>query len=164
MGSVRLDEIKLEEYRLDELRRHQTAIAAEIGLRESSRSSDRDKHLRSWHTAIMEVWRQEFGCQQAFRQWKVGAGKRALPHLPDVEAFALHFFLEAPRAMAIHPARVLIVECVIAGMKEHKVSVTYGSFAMNLQSAGTAVDNQLPGYAKAGLLPLALRMKGSARG
>lgn len=164
MGSVALDDLNLEHYRLPELRKHQTAIAAEIALRQSTSISDRDAYLRLWHDAIMEVWATKYGCKQPYPQWRNGPGKTLAPHMVDLEAFALRFFLEPPRKIEIHPARVLIVECVVTWMtnRDLPIMLTHGTLAKQLQNAGTAVNSQLPGYNAAGFLPMALKLKGSA--
>lgn len=161
MGGVALDALHLEDYRLEELRKLRTALAAEIGLRESTTVTDRDKYLRAWHAAIMEVWSVTFGCQQPYPQWRQGPGKTTAPHLLAAEKFALRFFHEPPRAIAIHPARVLIIECLLLWMKHNEMPVTYGTVARNFGTLGPAVDRELPGYAAGGMLPLALKMKGS---
>lgn len=168
MGSVGvpLDSLVLEHYRLPELRKMQTAIAAEIGLRESSTISDRDASLRLWHEAIMEVWSAKYGCKQPYRQWRNGPGKTLQGVVVELEEFALRFFQGPPRTVQVHPARVLIVECLITWMTDRDLPImlTHGTLAKQMQNAGTAVDSQLPGYAVAGLLPIALKCKGSKRG
>lgn len=165
MRGVALDSLKLEEYRLDELRKHQAALAAEIGLRESSSVTDRDRYMRAWHTAIMEVWSGKYGTKMPYTQWRRSAGKTLLAHLAGAEEFARKFFRGTPRDIEIHPARVLVVECLVQWMRERDlpIEVTHGTLAKNFQNAGQAVNFQLPGYAESGLLPMALRLKGTAR-
>lgn len=163
MGDVALDSINLEHYRLPELRKMQMAIAAEIGLRESTTISDRDASLRLWHDATMEVWDTKYGLKLKYAQWRNGAGKILAPHMVALEAFALRFFVNPPRAIEVHPARVLIVECVILWMTNRNLPImlTHGTLAKQMQNAGTAVASELPGYAESGMLPVALKCKGS---
>lgn len=148
--------LNLGEWSVESLRTLQAEVSAELALRHTPRSRDRDDLLRVWHAATVEVLQRQLGLQQSFHQWKRAAGRTASPHVAAAEKLAGRFFQEVPRAIAVHPARVVVVEALVSWLQARTIPVTFGTVATNLQSAGTAVDAAFPGYLKSGLLHLTL--------
>jgi hypothetical protein len=151
----------LSELSPEELRKLIAAASVELEIRELKRGGTGASSavLDAWHRAIKEqlvyqgiqmppasVWRKQ-----------VAGGQALKPHVAGLEKLVRKFFRKEPRAIEIHPARVLVACCLLTYMKKCQVLISPGSVCRNIGNASAAVQSEFPDYCESGLLPLVLK-------